>query len=115
MSLENLADALRAHGLQAALTEASASDVDAFRERAIATLNDRDSFLLANYLRSVLGEEKGGHISPVAAYDADTDRFLVLDVSRYKYPPIWVTAADLFAAMDTGGDDWGRGFVVVSR
>lgn len=25
-----------------------------------------------------------------AAYDADTDRFLILDVSRFKYPPVWV-------------------------
>jgi Phytochelatin synthase len=34
-----------------------------------------------------IGQEQGGHISPLAAYDAETDRFLILDVSRYKYPP----------------------------
>ena len=57
--------------------------------------------VLVDDLRAAIGQEKGGHISPVAAYDADTDRFLILDVSRYKYPPIWVEAADLFAAMNT--------------
>ena len=42
-----------------------------------------------------------GHISPLAAYDADTDRFLILDVSRFKYPPVWVGTAELFTAMNT--------------
>jgi hypothetical protein len=44
------------------------------------------------------------------------DKFLLLDVARYKYPPVWVDAAALFAAMRT--DDFvsgkTRGFVVVS-
>ncbi|MCP4303859.1 MAG: glutathione gamma-glutamylcysteinyltransferase, partial [bacterium] len=52
------------------------------------------------------------------AYDADTDRFLILDVSRYKYPPVWVEAETLFNAMnttDSDNDDKSRGYVVVSR
>jgi hypothetical protein len=60
---------------------------------------------------------RGAHISPLAAYDADTDRFLILDVSRYKYPPVWVVAAELFAAMnttDTDNQDRTRGFVLLS-
>lgn len=36
-------------------------------------------------------EYGGGHHSPVAAYHQDSDSFLVLDVSRYK----WVGAARL--------------------
>jgi hypothetical protein len=74
--------------------------------------------VLVNYLRSAIGQERGGHISPVAAYDADTDRLLVLDVSRYKYPPVWVEAAALFEAMDTpdaDNADRSRGFLVVGR
>jgi hypothetical protein len=54
----------------------------------------------------------------LAAYDADTDRFLILDVSRYKYPPVWVEAEDLFSAMDTPDSDNGnrsRGYVIVRR
>ena len=56
-------------------------------------------------------------IYTLAAYDADTDRFLVLDVSRYKYPPVWVEADDLFAAMNTPDSDnenRTRGFVLVA-
>ena len=58
-------------------------------------------FVIVNYLRSALGEEAGGHISPLAAYDGKADRFLILDVARYKYPPVWVKTADMFAAMNT--------------
>jgi hypothetical protein len=41
-------------------------------------LKQKDHYILVNYLRRVLGEERGGHISPLAAYDADADRFLIL-------------------------------------
>jgi hypothetical protein len=59
-----------------------------------------------------------GHISPLAAYDKEGDRFLILDVSRYKYPPVWVEAAALFAAMNTTDKDnenRTRGYVIVGR
>jgi hypothetical protein len=54
----------------------------------------------------------------LAAYDEGTDRFLVLDVSRYKYPPVWVKAADLYSAMDTtDADNKGhrRGYVLIRK
>ena len=69
-----------------------------------------------NYLRKAIGQETGGHISPLGAYNAGTDRFLVLDVARYKYPPFWVTAADLYAALNTKvSGNRTRGFVLVRR
>jgi len=78
----------------------------------------RRHHVVVNYLRRSLGQELGGHISPLAAYDANTDRFLVLDVSRYKYPPVWVKTADLYAAMDTVDADnerRRRGFVLIGK
>lgn len=118
MTLDDLGAFLGSYGLDVAVTYARDSSLDTFRDTAVAGLNDRDRFVLVNYLRSAIGQEKGGHISPLAAYDADTDRFLVLDVSRYKYPPIWVEAKALYGAMDTPDADNGgrsRGFVVVGR
>jgi hypothetical protein len=39
-------------------------------------------------------------------------------VSRYKYPPVWVGAAELFASMNTiadaDSDNKTRGFVLIS-
>jgi Phytochelatin synthase len=118
MTLDDLGAILDTYGLNASVTHAEDSSLDAFRKAAVAGLSDRERFVLVNYLRSAMGQEKGGHISPLAAYDADTDRFLVLDVSRYKYPPIWAEAGALYGAMNTPDADNGgksRGFVVVGR
>ena len=73
-------------------------------------LSTPDHHVIINYLRKAIGQERGGHISPLAAYDAD--------VSRYKYPPVWVSAAELFAAMNTQDSDnqnRTRGFVLIRK
>ncbi|MEY2680786.1 MAG: hypothetical protein RL661_1017, partial [Pseudomonadota bacterium] len=55
--------------------------------------------------------------SPVAAYDEARDRFLILDVARYKYPPVWVRSEELYAAMQTYDRDAKatRGYMVVAE
>jgi len=61
-------------------------------------------------------DRDSGHISPLGAYDGDTDKFLILDVARYKYPPVWVKAAVLFGAMNTADSDNNnrtRGYVLI--
>ncbi len=118
MTLDELGALFVAHDLAVEVTHAGDSSLDAFRETAITALDDPQTFVLVNYLRAGIGQERGGHISPLGAYDADSDRFLILDVSRYKYPPVWVEAASLYAAMDTPDADNGdrtRGFVLVRR
>jgi len=117
MTLDQLGGFLAAHGLAVDVRHAADSGLDAFRDTAVAAIGDADRFVLVNYLRKAIGQESGGHISPLAAYDADTDRFLILDVSQYKYPPVWVEAGALFGAMDTIDGDGGRtrGYVVVGR
>ncbi|WP_421726425.1 phytochelatin synthase family protein [Bauldia sp.] len=118
MTINELGGILAAHGLDVEVSHASDTTLDAFRAKVVALLDEDEHFVLVNYLRKAMGQETGGHISPLAAYDADTDRFLILDVSRYKYPPVWVTAEALFGAMntlDSDNDDKSRGFVIVSR
>ncbi len=41
------------------------------------------------------------HFSPIVAYNQAEDEVLILDVERYKYPPVWVRKFDLFTAMTT--------------
>ncbi|TXH32212.1 MAG: glutathione gamma-glutamylcysteinyltransferase [Rhodospirillaceae bacterium] len=118
MTLDQFASLAQAVGLKAEMHHASDTTLAEFRRRVRARLEVAGQYVIVNYLRSALGQQKGGHISPLAAYDADSDRFLILDVSRYKYPPVWVTASDLFAAMNTPDHDNGnrsRGFVELSR
>lgn len=91
--------------------------MDNFRKLAIENLQQQNHFVMVNYLRKVIGEEIGGHISPLAAYNQQTDRFLIMHVSRYKYPSVWVKTIDLWkamAAIDSTSHKT-RGFVLVSR
>lgn len=118
MTLDEIGRLLALHPVEAAVHHASDSSVEKFRAIAQDYLSQEDRFVIVNYLRKAIGQEKGGHISPLGAYDAETDRFLILDVSRYKYPPVWVTAPELFAAMNTtdaDNQDRTRGFVLVQK
>jgi hypothetical protein len=53
-------------------------------------------------------------MSPLGAYDAGSDRVLILDVARYKYPPHWVPTAALFDAMAAPAGSASRGWLVAS-
>jgi hypothetical protein len=116
MTLDELGALLATRQVAVEVQHAADATLDAFRASARDYLGRERHFVLVNYLRKAIGQESGGHISPLAAYDAETDRFLILDVSRYKYPPVWVGAADLFQAMNTtDADNQGktRGYVLI--
>ncbi len=117
MTLDQLGQLLETYPVKAKVYHAENSSLEEFRSLAVKNLQEPGNFVMVNYLRSAIGQKTGGHISPVAAYNEQTDRFLILDVSRYKYPPVWVRVADLWKAMDTvdSGSGKKRGFVLVSR
>ena len=87
------------------------------RKIIVSALKTNKLLVVANVLRSALGEAGGGHFSPVVAYDPKTDSVLFLDVASYKYPPVWVTFSDLYRAMHTQDHDTmsDRGFLIVSK
>jgi hypothetical protein len=116
LTLSQIGRLLASYGVTVKVYSASEINLDRFRNLASENLNRRGNFIIVNFLRQVMGEKGGGHISPLAAYNAQSDRFLILDVSRYKYPPVWVKTADLWQAMSTVDSDSGttRGFVLVS-
>jgi len=118
MTLDQIGGFLSTYGVKTEVHHAQDSRLEEFRTAAKEYLGSPNRHVIVNYLRKSIGQEKGGHISPLAAYDADTDRFLLLDVARYKYPPVWISAAELFNAMNTTDSDnqnRTRGFVLVSR
>ena len=51
------------------------------------------------YSREAVGQFGGGHYSPVAALDRETNSVLILDTARYKYPPHWIPVELIFQAM----------------
>jgi hypothetical protein len=115
MTLQRLGELLRQHGAEVEIVFASDTSLDSFRALARANLSRSGDYLLVNYERAALGQREGGHISPLAAYSDATDRFLILDVAAYRYPPTWVQAADLWGAMNTVDATSGRtrGFVTI--
>lgn len=116
MTLEQLGQLLESHPVKVEVHYASNMTLDKFRFMAVKNLQESDNFVIVNYLRKSIAQQRWGHISPIAAYNHQTDRFLILDVSRDKYPPVWVKASLLWQAMATRDSEAGktRGLVLVS-
>ena len=116
MTLEEIEKLLESYPVQARAYHGSDLTLAEFRQLVKINLQQPDNFVLVNYLRRTIGQERGGHISPIAAYNEQSDRFLILDVSRYKYPPIWVKAEELWQALGTVDSVSGktRGFVLIN-
>ena len=69
--------------------------------RALLKHEKNNRYIIANFLRDVLQEQKGGHFSPIGVYDQKYDRVLIFDVARYKYPLALVKTEDLWKAINT--------------
>jgi hypothetical protein len=81
MTLDQFGEILGTYPVKADVHHAANSSLDEFRTSATQYLDAPDRHVIVDYLRDAIGQERGGHFSPLAAYDADTDRFLLLDVS----------------------------------
>ena len=117
VTLDELGALLEARGAHVRVVHETSGGLASFRDRARENLAHPGDFVVVNFDRRVLAEEGGGHFSPLAAYDAQSDSFLVLDTASYKYPPTWVPAELLHRAMATRDSSASltRGYVEVSR
>jgi hypothetical protein len=82
-------------------------------DAAMALLNSSCMLYVAG-----LKQTGTGHFSPLAGYHAASDSVLIMDVARFKYPPHWVTVAQLWHAMADYVDSVtgkARGYVVLQR
>ncbi|MCH9631522.1 MAG: hypothetical protein S4CHLAM37_15450 [Chlamydiia bacterium] len=118
MSVDEITQSLNSfNGVDAQPFITSEISLDEFRSHLQKTLRDKSSFIIVNYLRTAIEQTGGGHFSPVGAYNEKEDKVLVLDVSRYRYAPVWVKTETLYKAMGTveGDKNSPRGFVTVSK
>ncbi len=117
MTLAQLNNILQAHQLKTKLVYADDIDIREFRSLAQKNLTNPDDLMLVNYQRKALKQNGGGHISPIAAYHQKSDRFLILDVATYKYPPVWVRTEELWQGMNTVDkiSNLSRGFIIVQK
>ncbi len=117
MTREEMARTLEKQGVKAQSLAGDSFSDETLRALLQKALGDDGQFVLVNYFRANLGQVGGGHWSVLAAYDAPSDHVLILDVAKYKYPPVWVsikTLREAIATTDTTSHQ-ARGLVLVSQ
>lgn len=116
LSLQALSDILVCAGTDAQSYSACRLNLNTFRDLARAHLDQPDTHIIVNYARDTLAQDGTSHFSPLAAYHAPTDRFLILDVAPFKYPALWIETSALWRALNTRCTTGGpRGLLVVRR
>jgi len=117
MTREEMVRTMSLQGVKAETIPGDTLDDDSLRALLQKALGNDGKYVLANYLRKELGQVGGGHWSVLAAYDAASDRVLILDVAKYKYAPEWVTVSALQNALDTidTTSNKPRGLVLISE
>lgn len=122
ITFQTFACLARCQGLDVKERFASESTLDDFRNAVrLACIEDseqseEDPFLVVSYDRKVLNQTGSGHFSPIAAYDEESDKLLVLDTARFKYGAHWVPLPLLFEAMLTHDPttNKSRGYILLS-
>lgn len=92
---------LRAQPLLNMSEEERTIGINNFRSiiKSVSRAPSETGLLVVSYTREALGQSGDGHFSPIGGYHEGTDRVLIMDVARYKYPPHWVDVASLFDGM----------------
>lgn len=116
MSLNDLSGVLKAFPITFQVFEAKELAHDQIKSILVRALQNPKQIVLALYHRQPLGQQGMAHWSPLAAHDSVTDSFLIMDVARYKYPPVWANATELFNAMQTTNvKGKSRGFIIIEK
>ncbi len=107
---------LALYNFSGTFTSANTVSLDAFRETLKIVLNDPEQMIVANYYRPEAGQVGGGHFSPIVAYDQESDSVLIMDTSRYKYPPVWINIHTFFQSLATKDSDGiYRGYLTIRK
>jgi hypothetical protein len=116
LTLSEMALIMDTQPLAATVYEAASLTDAEIRNKIVSALINPSQIVIALYHRKELNQEGKGHWSPVAAYDQNSDSFLVLDVARYRYPPAWINAKAFIAGMKAlNSTGHSRGFVILDN
>ena len=112
--LRQFDEMLRANDLVTRLVVVDdAKPVAEIRAELVENLQRAGDYVVVNYRREEVGQRGGGHISPLGAYDADSDSFLVLDVNPSSAGWVWMPTATLIRGMRTFDTVENRGYILV--
>lgn len=112
--VRQLDEMLRANGATTQLTIVDDNKVEQdIRNELIENLKRRGDYVIVAYKRDAVGQRGGGHISPLGAYDAESDSFLVLDVNPASAGWVWMPTATLVKGMRTFDTVENRGYILI--
>jgi hypothetical protein len=117
LQLRQLVQVLTSHGakvdVRVVTDDASEAEI---KKELIENLSRKDDYVLVNYKRAdLLAQGGGGHISPLGAYDEESDSFLIMDVNPNKATWVWAPADTLIKAMRTFDTVENRGYLLIQK
>lgn len=118
LTMEHFALIAECNGVNAQTFYGSETSLDDFRAAIRSVFNGTgDRRLVVAFDRKVLGQTGTGHYSPLGAYHEASDRVLVMDVARFKYPPYWVPVEVMWKSLRTVDPESrrSRGFFLMYR
>ena len=112
--VRQLDEMLRANGVITQLTIVDDNKVEQdIRADLVENLKRRGDYVIVAFLREAVGERGGPHISPLGAYDAESDSFLVLDVNPASADWVWMPTKTLIRGMRTFDKVENRGYILI--
>lgn len=92
-------------------------DIDFLRTAILASSRREGFYVIANISRKTLDQTGDGHFTPIGGYHNESDKVLLFDTARFKYPPHWADVGLLFKATQTLDSDMQktRGIITLSR
>ena len=114
--LRQLDELLRAHDLVTRLVVVDdKKSEEEVRADFVENLKRAGDYVIVNYRREQVGQRGGGHISPLGAYDAESDSVLVMDVNPASPGWVWMPISTLIKGMRTFGTVENRGYILIQR
>lgn len=105
------------HGADVEAFRPAQKSLDQFRVDMVSTLESPGKFVVVSFGRAVLGQTGDGHFAALAGYHRATDRVLVLDTAKFKYPAFWCSVSLLYDSMKATDAATGlaRGYFVLKQ
>ncbi|KAI9168164.1 hypothetical protein H9P43_007536 [Blastocladiella emersonii ATCC 22665] len=76
-----------------------------------------DTHMVVSFSRKALGQTGDGHFSPITAYHAGSNKALILDTARFKYPSYFADVELLYQSLQLVDKETGlpRGYFLLQR
>lgn len=92
-------------------------DKELFKTMVLASCRLPGMYSIINFGRKELKQTGSGHFSCIGGFHSHSQKILVLDTARFKYPPYWVDIDQLYNSVNSIDNNSGkkRGILVLSK